>query len=124
MKKLIKIKKLNKAKDIIGYDIEKRGVEQAVRTSNDVMKIVAEYFDLTVGDLVGKDRHKEIMIPRQICMYLIKNELNHSYEKIGTEFGGRNHTTVMHACNKTSKQLQKDLKLVKDINAIRREMGF
>jgi len=117
------IKRLDKAQKIIGYDIEAKR-EIIVKTADDVMQLVAEYYNLTVDDLVGKDRHKEIMVPRQICMYLIKNELGQSYEKIGGDFGGRNHTTVMHACNKTASKLKKNVRMVRDVNAIKREMGL
>ncbi len=117
------IKRLDKAQKIIGYDIEAKR-ELIVKTADDVMQLVAEYYSLTVDDLVGKDRHKEIMVPRQICMYLIKNELGQSYEKIGGDFGGRNHTTVMHACNKTASKLKKNVRMVRDVNALKREMGL
>ncbi|MBD3360380.1 chromosomal replication initiator protein DnaA [Candidatus Peregrinibacteria bacterium] len=118
------IKRLNKAQKIIGYDLEANKEYMIVKKASDVMRVVAGYYDLTVDELVGKDRRKEIMLPRQICMYLIKNELGYSYESIGVNFGGRNHTTVMHACNKTASRLRKDLRLVRDINAIKREMGL
>lgn len=117
------IKRLDKAQKIIGYDIEAKR-ELIVKTADDVMQLVAEYYNLTVDDLIGKDRHKEIMVPRQICMYLIKNELGQSYEKIGGDFGGRNHTTVMHACNKTASKLKKNVRMVRDVNVIKREMGL
>lgn len=117
------IKRLNKAQEIIGYDLEKkRG--QIVKGIDDVIDVVSEYFDVSTEAIVGKDRHKEIMIPRQICMYLVKNELGDSYEKIGSGFGGRNHTTVMHACNKMSEMLKTDVRLVRDLNAIKRDMGL
>jgi len=64
------------------------------------------------------------MLPRQVSMYLIKHELGESYEKIGLGFGGRNHTTVMHACNKTAKKLKTDIRLVREVNTIKREMGL
>lgn len=118
------IKRLDKAQKIIGYDIELKKNCPLVKTTNDVMQLVAEYYNLTTDDLIGKDRHKEIMIPRQICMYLIKRELGQSYEKIGMDFGGRNHTTVMHACNKTASKLKKDIRLIRDVNAIKKEMGL
>ncbi len=118
------IKRMNKAQEIIGYDVEDKRTKTLVKNSLEVMDIVAEFYNLTVDDLVGADRHKEIMVPRQVCMYLIKNELGQLYEKIGGGFGGRNHTTVMHACNKTADRLKKDIKLVRDINAIKREMGL
>ena len=118
------IKRMNKAQEIIGYDIEARTGKTLARDAMAVMSIVAEYFNVTVDQIIGKDRHKGVMLPRHISMYLIKNELSESYEKIGLEFGGRNHTTVMHACNKTADKLRKDLRLVRDINAIKREMGL
>ena len=118
------IKRLNKAQEIIGYDIEAKQMQRMARTAEDVMELVADHFELKVDDLTGKDRHKEIMIPRQICMYLIKMELGHSYEKIGECFGGRNHTTVMHACNKTASTLKKDVRMVKVVNALKRDMGL
>ncbi len=117
------IKRLNKAQKIIGYDIDPNA-KPIIKTAYDMIKLVAEYYNLKTEDLTGKDRHKEIMVPRQICMYLIKNELGESYEKIGSDFGDRNHTTVIHACNKTANRLKKDIRLVRDINAIKKEMGL
>lgn len=117
------IKRMNRAKEIIGYDLEAGAVSRA-KTAEDVMRVVAEYYHVELDDLVGKERHRQIMLPRQLCMYLIKNELGDSYEKIGVNFGGRNHTTVMNACNKTAARLKDDLRLVRDINAIKREMGL
>lgn len=118
------IKRLNKAQKIIGYDIDAKNGLNSVKTAGDVMRVVSDYYRLTVEDLMGKDRRKEVMLPRQICMYLIKNELSESYEKIGTDFGGRNHTTIMHACNMTARKLKKDMRLIRDVNSIRREMGL
>jgi chromosomal replication initiator protein len=118
------IKRLNKAQKIIGYDVEANGNRIFAKTTEDIMRVVAEYYNLTVSELMGKDRHKEVMVPRQVCMYLIKNELGESYERIGTNFGGRNHTTVIHACNTTVDRLKRDVRLVRDINAIKREMGL
>lgn len=117
------IKRLNKSQEIIGYDLD-RNRGKMIKSIDDVIGVVAEYYDLSSDSIKGMDRHKEIMIPRQVCMYLIKNELGDSYEKIGGGFGGRNHTTVMHACNKVSDMLQTDVRLVRDINAIKRDMGL
>lgn len=118
------IKRMNKAQKIIGYDIEERKGKIVVKNAKDVMNIVADYYDVTVEQLMGKERQKSIMVPRQISMYLIKNELGESYEKIGMGFGGRNHTTVLHACNKTAEMLKRDLRLVRDLNSIKKEMGL
>lgn len=118
------IQRLNKAQKIIGYDLEASDARQIAKSSMDVANIVAKFYNVSVDELTGKDRHKGIMLPRHICMYLIKNELGQSYESIGDGFGGRNHTTVMHACSKTAKRLRTDIRLVRDINAIKREMGL
>ncbi len=118
------IKRMNKAQKIIGYDVDEKSDKKVVKNSMDIINVVASYYNVAVEEMLGKDRHKEFMIPRQISMYLIKNELGHSYERIGAGFGGRNHTTVMHSCNKTTKMLRKDLRLIRDINSIKRDMGL
>jgi len=118
------IKRLNKAQEIIGYDIDLKRQKAGALTAEYVRETVAEYYKLSVDQLVSNDRHKEISLPRQVCMFLIKQELGVSYERIGEVFGGRNHTTVMHACNKAADRLKKDLRLVKDVNAIKNEMGL
>lgn len=118
------MKRMDKAQEIIGYDLEANSNRQIVKTDVEVMNVVARYYDVTLDELIGKDRHKGLMLPRQVSMYLIKKELGHSYEKIGEGFGGRNHTTVMHACNKTARCLRTDVRLVRDLNAIKREMGL
>lgn len=115
------IKRMNKAQKIIGYDIQEKAM---AKTASDVMNIVADFYKVGVNDLTGQERHTRLMVPRQICMYLIRKELGSSYEQIGLDFGGRNHTTVMHACKKTSKRLRNDIRLIRDINAIKREMGL
>ena len=118
------LQRMNKAKEIIGFDVEAKRNDHIVKNAKDLMTLVADYYHVSVDQMTGKDRHKEVMLPRQICMYLIKNELGESYEKIGMGFGGRNHTTVMHACNKTAQKLKIDIRLVRDVNAIKREMGL
>lgn len=116
-------KRLFKAQEIIGYEIEKKQMEGSA-TATDVMKIVANYYRVTVDEIIGEGRNKEVLVPRQICMYIIRHELSHSLERIGEDFGGRNHTTVINACKKVVEKLKSDTRLVKDINAIKREMGL
>lgn len=118
------MKRMNKAQKIIGYDLEASQNRSVIRNAQEVIDIVADYYKLSVSDLTGDDRHREFMWPRQICMYLIKQELGDSYEKIGLGFGGKNHTTIMHACHKTANRLKKDLRLIREVNAIKREMGL
>jgi len=72
----------------------------------EIIDAVSRFYDISIKDLSGKGRKKEMVWPRQITMYLMREELNTSYPTIGQELGGRDHTTAMHAYNK----IQKDVK--------------
>ena len=76
-----------------------------------VQKIVADYFQISVDDLKGKKRSSTVAFPRQIAMFLSRDVLNESYQRIGLEFGGRDHSTVMHSCEK----IESDIKSTKSI---------
>lgn len=91
-------------------------------TSKQITQIVADYFDIKIVDLVGNSRKKELVIPRQIVMYLMRHELSCSYPNIGQELGGRDHTTAMHACNKISKEVEENEKLNQDIELIKQRL--
>ena len=93
-------------------------------SGSDVIDLVAKYYNLTKYDLVGDRRAREIMIPRQVGMYILRSDFNYSYEKIGSEFGGRNHTTAMHACAKMKKMLKKDQNLQNELNDIKQVIGL
>lgn len=99
-------------------------VRRFVRDMDEVLSVVSKYFRISKQDLLGDDRRKEILLPRQISMYLIRQELNEAYEKIGADFGGKNHTTVLHACNKIIQLLKEDSRIVRDITAIKTELGL
>jgi chromosomal replication initiator protein len=66
----------------------------------DIIEAVTRHFDVRLTDLQSKKRKQSVTLPRQICMYLARNLTKHSLEEIGGHLGGRDHTTVMHACNK------------------------
>ena len=91
-------------------------------TIKDIIKVVAEYFHLQVQDLVGKKRTRTIAHPRQIAMYLCREFTDASFPKIGEEFGGRDHTTIMHANDKISRELNKDPELEQNIAEIKRRL--
>ncbi len=95
-----------------------------VRDSDEILSVVAKYFRLSKQDLMSDDRRKEILLPRQICMYLIRQELHEAYEKIGADFGGKNHATVLHACNKIIDMLKQDQRMVRDVHEIKKELGL
>ncbi|MHC4740675.1 MAG: chromosomal replication initiator protein DnaA [Planctomycetota bacterium] len=66
----------------------------------DIIEVVTRHFDVRLTDLQSKRRSQSVTMPRQICMYLARSLTRHSLEEIGGHLGGRDHTTVMHACNK------------------------
>ena len=83
-----------------------------------VMQIVANYYNIKVEDLKSKKRKAEIAFPRQVAMYICRNILDESLGKIGIEFGGKDHTTVMHSVNKISKLIKDDNKYEIEINKL------
>lgn len=70
-----------------------------------VQKVVADYYKISVDDLKSKKRSINIAGPRQIAMYLARTLLNESFERIGLEFGGKDHSTVMHSCDKIKEEI-------------------
>ena len=87
-------------------------------TPKQLINTVADYFDIKQSDLIGSCRKKELVIPRQIVMYIMREELDSSYPNIGQELGGRDHTTAMHAVKKITKEVTNNEKLKQDINFI------
>ncbi len=73
-----------------------------------IIKEVERYFSLSEGALISKKRSQDIALPRQIAMYLCREILDSSFPKIGDEFGGRDHTTVMHSVKKIQSELKDD----------------
>ncbi len=96
--------------------------QQRTVDSNKVVQTVSTYFNLSQDELQGKCRKKEIVRPRQVAMYLLRKENNASFPTIGDLFGGRDHTTAMHACEKIEKLLEHDEELVQDINFIKEKL--
>lgn len=87
-------------------------------TIENIQKTTAEYYKIRVSDLVSKRRNRSIARPRQIAMALSKELTNHSLPEIGEAFGGRDHTTVLHACRKISELRKNELKIEEDYNNI------
>ncbi len=78
-----------------------------------LQQIVCDIYNITLEDLKGKKRNSEIAVPRQIAMYIARKYINESFPKIGSDFGGKDHTTVMHSVNKISNEIKnnKDLEI-------------
>ena len=86
---------------------------------NKIIKAVADFYEVPISDLVGKSRKKEIVEPRQIIMYLLRNVLSMSYPFIGDKVGKRDHTTAIHACEKINKEILKNSNLNQKVNLIK-----
>ena len=87
-----------------------------------IIEIVSEYFMVEINDIIGSCRKKEMVNPRQIIMYLMREELSSSFPNIGQELGGRDHTTAMHAHSKIKNKLIDDEKLKQDITLLRQKI--
>ena len=84
-----------------------------------IQKVVADYYKISIDDLKGKKRNNKVVIPRQIAMYLCRMETNETFPRIGLEFGGRDHSTVIFACDKIEKELKENVELAETIKNIK-----
>lgn len=91
-------------------------------TPRRLIEIVTTYYDLPIEDLLGKSREKRLAFPRQIAMYLLREDAKCSYPAIGAHVGDRDHTTAMHACNKITESLKSDEQLKRDIATLREKV--
>jgi chromosomal replication initiator protein len=92
-----------------------------VRLDN-VLQSVSEVFGITVDRLLGRDRSHDVALPRQIAMYLLREEANYSLPQIGDALGGRDHTTVMYACDKVADLLERDDRLRRQVIKVREQI--
>lgn len=101
-------------------------ISKGISEKNDVhriQKIVSEYFQITVEDIRSKKRSSNISFPRQIAMYLCRNMTSESFPKIGTEFGGKDHSTVMHSVEKIEQEIKLNSDLAKIIDKLKKDIG-
>jgi len=87
-----------------------------------VLDVVARSFGVTAAQLVGRARSHEVALPRQVAMYLLRQEANVSLPQIGAVLGGRDHTTVMYACEKIADLLERDDRLRRQLIQIREQL--
>ena len=94
---------------------------QAITIAN-IQKVVADYYQLRVADLLAKRRSRSVARPRQVAMALAKELTEHSLPEIGDQFGGRDHTTVLHACRTVKSLRESDGKLHQDWDKLLRSL--
>ena len=89
-------------------------------TAELIMQTVTEYYGLTLNDLTGPTRRREITVPRQVAMYLTREMTGMSLPQIGNVFGGRDHTTVMHSCKTVEAAMSANSNLALVVEDIKR----
>ncbi len=93
-------------------------------TFQDILESVSRYYSVSVQDMIGASRVREILLPRQVAMYLGKKHLGTTYVHLGEMFSGRDHTTVMNAVEKITDLLQNEPQLLREVRAIEQEVGL
>lgn len=102
-------------------------ISKGISEKNDIhriQKIVSEYFQISVEDIRSKKRSSNISFPRQIAMYLCRTMTSESFPKIGTEFGGKDHSTVMHSVEKIEKEIKVNKDLSNIIEKLKKDIGI
>ncbi|MDA1370867.1 MAG: chromosomal replication initiator protein DnaA [Proteobacteria bacterium] len=92
-------------------------------TIDNIQRSVAEYYKIKMADMLSKRRNRSVARPRQVAMTLSKELTNHSLPEIGDAFGGRDHTTVMHACKQINKLRHSSIDIQEDYNNLLRSLS-
>ena len=108
------------AKELIGEALV--GGRRAIFSPKDILEKVAGFYNISLDLMLGPRRNRELVVPRQIGAFLLREELNMSYPQIGGELGGRDHTTIMHACQKIIRETAKNQSLKQEISMIREKL--
>ncbi|MFM8319577.1 MAG: chromosomal replication initiator protein DnaA [Chloroflexota bacterium] len=89
---------------------------------DEIVRKVADAFGVTVENMLGRDRSRQVALPRQVAMYLMREEANISLPQIGDVLGGRDHTTVMYGCDKITEMLEQDDRLRRQVLDIKEQL--
>jgi chromosomal replication initiator protein len=106
---------LDQAKSILASIV---GTKKKITSAKKIAEIVAEFYNISMDDIIKESRKKEFVKPRQIAMYIIRKELDNSFPSIGGFFGGRDHTTVMHAVDKVEKLIEEKESFKQEVDLI------
>ena len=106
---------LDQAKNILGSIV---GSKKRITSARKIAEVVAEFYNISMDDLIKQSRKKEYVKPRQIAMFLIRKELDSSFPSIGDFFGGRDHTTVMHAVEKINELVKQKESFKQEVNLV------
>ena len=109
----------------LAIDVLKDNISKGMGEKNDIQRIqriVAEYFQISVEDIRSKKRSSNISFPRQVAMYLCRNLTNESFPRIGIEFGGKDHSTVMHSVEKIENEIKVNKDLANTVEKIKNDI--
>jgi chromosomal replication initiator protein len=110
---------LDLAKQALG---DSATAEQKRITIQQILDNVTKYYNVRLSDLQSKKRHKSIAFPRQVCMYLARRHTRYSLEEIGGYFGGRDHTTVLHAVRTIGYDVETDREIAKQLTQLETQL--
>ena len=105
------------AQEVLGMYISKQQVKLSPKA---VLQKTADYYDITYNDIVGTKRSREVVVPRQVAMFIMREELGMSFPRIAKSLGGKDHTTIMHGVSKINTQIAKDSMMSQDIQSIKK----
>jgi chromosomal replication initiator protein len=108
------------AKDVLKNVLS--GVDR-VLTVEQVQKLVADYYKIKLADLTGKRRIRSLALPRQVAMYLCRKHVKSSYPEIGHKFGGKDHSTVVHAFSKIQRDITTDSTLREHVETLEQSIN-
>jgi chromosomal replication initiator protein len=99
------------------------GGKRKVITIEDIQEAVSSRFHIKISDLKSKRRTKTLVYPRQIAMFLCRDLTDSSFPEIGRDFGGKDHTTIIHACKQMQKFQETDATLRATLESLKEEIG-
>jgi len=107
------------AGEVLGNMIEEK---RSTVTPDLIIRESCKYFKVPLEDIMSRKRTKDLVIPRQVMMYLLRHEISMSFPEIGREMGGKDHTTIMHGCKKVEQEINNNVRLKNNISEIKEKI--
>jgi chromosomal replication initiator protein len=111
---------LELAKEVLGALVQEK---RQILTAEGIQKTVASFFNIKVSDLKSEKKHKVLALPRQIAMWLVRKHVKSSFPDIGEKFGGKDHSTVIHACKKIEEKMKTDAQLRNTVESLEKTLA-
>ena len=111
---------LELAKEVLGALVQEK---RQILTAEGIQKTVASFFNIKVSDIKSEKKHKVLALPRQIAMWLVRKHVKSSYPDIGEKFGGKDHSTVIHACKKIEEKMKTDAQLKNTVESLEKTLA-